>query len=574
MQYALRDFFGMLRTVAGSTDSPSKHAPEPETPRPVFIGSMVINILALALPITILQVYDRVLPNASFSTLNALIIGLIVVVSFDLVLKYARSHLVNWAGASYTHRVSTKALGVILNGSRDNTPVAEHLDRLAAINGIGNHIGGLSRVIKIDMLFIPVFAGIIFIVGGPLVLIPLLLFTIFGYLSFHRTLKLRQVIKERELTDSRKNDFLIEVFSAIPTVKAIAMEPSMLRRYERLQLHASNVVQQLIVLTNAAQTFGSLFTAMSTISIVGIGAILVIKGGLTMGGLACCMLLSSQLIQPLTKILSAWNEIQLTAHYREKVDNIFEHAPTATSSGHVQTTKIETPASISFKDVTIRYGDATPLFQRLHLNIAPGEIIAFRGSDGSGRSSLLRAINGGTLPAAGSVELDGVPVSYENNGAIRSAVRYVAQEPALFRGTILENLTIFGKTPVKNCLWASKLIGLDEIIIRMPMGYDTQLEGAAGQDIPASTSQRICIARALALKPSVIIFDEANTALDLPGEKAFMAALEELRGRMTIILSTHRPSLLRQADRAFEVGDGQVLPLSTVNNKKHAGVAS
>lgn len=535
---------------------------EPSPGKDVFLGSAVINLLALALPITILQVYDRVLPNASMSTLTAFIIGLSAVVVIDTILKYARGHLLSWSGGAFVHNTSSNALGQMLRTPpplHRKTPAAEHLDRLAAISGVGDFHSGAARIVLIDFLFIPVFAGVILLVGGWLFLLPMILFAVFGALAVRRTARLRELIEEREKTDARRNDFIMEILEAMPTVKALSMEPLMMRRFERLQGAVSEVVQKTVLLTTEAQTFGALYGAASTILIVGFGAIFVINGQMTLGGLACCMLLSSQLLQPLMRVLSAWNEFYLVRHRRDQVAELFENTAPLPKTTTAPVTKITVPASVTLDKVTIGHGNAEPLFDDLSLYWDAGHFIALQGKDGSGRSTLLRALTGSLAPQSGKIMIGDTVRTIDTVATIRASVRYVGQEPTLLRGTLLENISIFGRTNLQDCLWATKLIGLDSEIIRMPLGYDTPLESSAGRSLPAATAQRISIARALAMRPSVLILDESNTALDLPGEKALINALRHLKGQLTIIFSTHRPSIIRLADHVYYVGDGRVL---------------
>ena len=158
----------------------------------------------------------------------------------------------------------------------------------------------------------------------------------------------------------------------------------------------------------------------------------------------------------------------------------------------------------------------------------------------------------------------------ENSGG---AIQYVGQTPTIFRGTILENLTLFGELPAKVAIAASRLIGLDDEIVRMPMGYDTMLKNSGGRDIPAPTAQRLCIARAIAMRPSILILDEANTLLDLAGEQRFIEALKKLRGKITIIATTHRPSLLKLADVAYEIEAGQLKRIDVASVEKRAAAS-
>ena len=219
------------------------------------------------------------------------------------------------------------------------------------------------------------------------------------------------------------------------------------------------------------------------------------------------------------------------------------------------------PKSVEFSGVTLQYGSAKPLFENLNLKFDAGKLIALKGIDGSGRSSFLRAIMRDTPIAKGKIVVGNDNICISDPRFERGSVQYVGQSPTLFRGTILENLTLFGALSAKTALSASKIVGLDEEVVRMPRGYDTLLKSAAGRDVPAPTAQRICIARALATQPSVLILDEANTLLDFAGEQRLTQAFKSLRGKITIIIATHRPSLIRLADQAYDVQAGRVLRL-------------
>ncbi len=549
---ALTNFAELVRTEA----SDDTIMPEPAVSTSTYIASAIVNLLALALPFTILQIYDRVLPNASFDTLTALVTLLVGVVVVDAILKYLRASLVNWSAASFTHKLSMKALSTMLAArpsQYSRTMASEHLERLTAVTGLGGHLGGQSRLVAVDILFIPVFAAVIVLVGGPIFFVVLGLFGMFGYLALRRTNSLNTAIAESETHEARKHDFIIEVLRTMQTVKSTAMEPLMMRRFERLQSSASMITQRIIRLTGEAQTYSVMYAALSVIAIVGVGAVLVLNGRLTLGALACCMLLSSQLLQPLMRSLASWNEIQLARHRRGRVSKIFEGASEAAPVAVEYHERFQ-PRQVVLKNVTVQYAGAEPLFENLDLEIPKGALVAIKGADGSGRSSLLRLLMDDTPVARGVVQVG----DSKDMSVARSAVRYVGQTPTIFRGTILENLTLFGELPTNAALSASRIVGLDDEVVRMPLGYDTMLKSSAGRDIPAPTAQRLTIARALATMPSVIILDEANTHLDLAGEQRFVEALRHLRGKITIILATHRPSLIKMADDAYEISDRQV----------------
>ncbi len=521
-----------------------------------YVASGMINLLALALPLTILQIYDRVLPNASFDTLTALVALLGAVVVLDGILKYCRASVINWGGASFIHTRTMLALDRMLGmrpGRFSQTRTSEHLDRINAISAYGRHLGGPTRVAAVDILFIPIFASIILVVGGMVFISVVSLFCLFSYLTLRRTQALNDAIRERESHEARKQDFIIEVLQAIQTVKSLAMEPLIMRRYERLQATSSLITKKVIRLTGTAQTYSAAYASLSVIMVVSVGAFLVLEGRLTLGALACCMLLSSQLLQPLMRSLASWNEIQMARHQRGKVSAIFEDDAETGEVACPMPSHVPClgPLPIIFREATIQSADGSTAFESLCATLNAGKIIALRGTDNSGRTTLLRSIIGDGIVSGGEIFVGEIP-----SAQARSVTCYVGANPVLFRGTILENLTLFGDIPSPAALATAQSIGLEEEVARLPLGWDTMVKSTLCREVPVAIAQRIAIARALALEPSVLIFDEANTTLDHRGEASFAKMLEDRRGDATVLIATHRPSLLSLADEVYDVGQG------------------
>jgi len=558
-----KDLFRMIasfRPLRFINSSNGEEVSEPAVPKSVYAASIFINCMALALPLTILQVYDRVLPNDATDTLFFLIVGLVTVVMIDALLKFLRSYVIGWTGAAFTHVASLEAFRRLMNTSShefEKTSVSSYLNRLNALSNAGDFLGGQSRVIGIDLPFVPMFGVIMYLVGGSIVLVPIFLFAIFALLAVYRSRKIREVVEERDKHDNRKYDFVIEALSGMHTIKSMAMEPQIMRRFERLQHQVGDLSHRSIVLTGAAQSFGTLYASLSTVALVVYGAHLAIAGSLTIGGLACCMLLSSQIIQPLLRSISMWSEIQTMRYRRQEASRLFElpeapkaEVPIADLAGRIRTVDL----AFQFE------GDNKPVLQNINVDIAPGEIIGLKGEDGSGRTTFLRLICGDLKPTGGSILVDGINLGGPLGGRVLPRIGYVDQTPFAFRGTILENLTMFGDTSAQRAREAAELIDLEVEIKRYPTGFDTPLGDGTAHDIPASAAQRINIARTLARDPAVLILDEANTAFDHRGEEAFVNALHTLRGKMTVIIATHRPSLMRLADRCFEVKKGGLHP--------------
>ena len=534
----------------------------PPLPKSVIISTLFINLLALGLPLTILQVYDRVLPNEALNTLAMLIVGLIGVLIVDIIMKLARYYLIGWSAAAFVHQSSTEAFSRIMHAPPamvEKETVNVFANRMNSLAALGEFYGGPARLLMIDIPSVAIFLVIMGIVGGTIVFIPMIMFAVFALLTYRRNLHLNSVVQEQSEHENRKYDFVIEVLSGIHSVKSMAMEPQMQRRYERLQRQAGNLNMKSIYFSGVAQANASLYTGVSTVMIVSYGGVLAINGQISVGALACCTLLSGQIIQPLLRGISVWTEMQNVTQKKRDAAKLFE-LPNAHAPDHAVTNV--TGSSITIRNLTFRYPKSeVPVIDNLSLTINEGEIIGLNGDDGSGRSTLIRLIHGDLKPESGDIFVGNSPIIADSGLGICREIICVDQTPAIFRGTILENLTMFkmGDSVLK-ARRAAKLIGLDQDIQRYPEGYDMMLgEGVSG-NIPAAFAQRIAIARALAREPRVLILDEANTALDDRGEAQVIEALNHLRGAMTMLIISHRPSFLAIASQIFDLKNGQLTP--------------
>ena len=259
----------------------------------VPLASLAVNVLSLALPIVILQVYDRILPNAALGTFTLLIIGLVVVLLFDGFFRTARAYITGWSAARLEHLIGCRAIDRMLAaaiGEFEKSPPGIHLDRLYAIDQLREFHAGQARLVMIDLPFVGVFLCLIWFIGGPLVVIPIGLLAVLGAMGLLLGRKLKQLIAERAKLDDRRYSFIIEVLSRIQTVKLLAMEPLLLRRYERLQESGALGAYETTRLSNLTQSLGSLFSNLVMISVAAVGATMVVEHELSIGGLAASTL--------------------------------------------------------------------------------------------------------------------------------------------------------------------------------------------------------------------------------------------------------------------------------------------
>ena len=542
-------------SLNASAEDPSAMIKASRLPLSVYFGSAFVNFLGLALPLTILHVYDRVLPNQAFDTLAMLVIGLIGVVILDSVLRIGRGAIMGWRAAAYGHNKSMDAMARLMASNArqlQNTKGSTIISQLQSLSDMAEFQGSTARLLLIDIAWVPVFAIVITVIAGPLIAVPtafLIAFVV--YISF-QTRRLRKIIDKREEVEERKYDFMLETLQTMQTVKSHAMEPLMMRRFERLQSSSSLELQKNVLSSQTIAQAAGLFALLMTLGVVVFGALMVIGGSLTIGALAACMLLSSQMMQPIMRSLSSWTQIVQNDHKRADVEKLYAQISDqpAIIERVVRHQPEFAPAAISIRELAFHGAKDQVIFEKINLDIASGQFVGLKGADGSGRSVLLRCLMGEVTPAHGEISINGMAP----NDA-RQLISYVGQVPQVFRGSILDNLTLFGTYTAQDAKWVADLSGLSSEIHRLPDGFDTQLLGSSNPELSTAFSQLICIARAVVSKPSVLLLDASNNGLDAKTESSFADMLQHLSGKMTIILATQRPSLLRQADAVFELSN-------------------
>jgi ATP-binding cassette subfamily C protein LapB len=530
---------------------------EPSVPVAVKFASFSVNLLALALPLSIMQVYDRIIPNHSSATLAYLFLGLTLVIAIDYVLKTSRSALLSWHATQFGEKVENEAVSRFLrapNAAFERDPAEVNVSRYAAAAALADYHSGQARLVAIDLPFVGIALIVMTIVGGTMVLVPAVLFFFFAALAIGRARAFRKILDARTAQDNRKYDFIAEVLAGIHTVKVMAMEPQMQRRFERLQQAVAETTMASILTGQANQTSALVYGSVSQLIVVAIGGSQVINDHLTMGALACCTMLSGQILQPLLRAISLWTERESVDHRRAEVRLLLDLPSVEVAQAEHAA---DVMGDIEFEKVTFRY-DAAADFALgvVDLSIRAGTIIGVKGEDGSGRTTLLKLIQGDIEPASGRVTIGGVPTMDANFPAIRSRIAYVGAAPVIFSGTIMDNLTIFSPEKRDFARKMSQLLGLEATINLLPDGYETMLGRGMGDDLPMSIAQQVNIVRALANRPRVLALDEANMLLDAIAEPALIRALQTLRGHLTVMIVTHRPSLLALCDRLMIVEDG------------------
>jgi len=570
----------MLNSVFSSFFLPKmrvRHSPSgkwvssPGLPRDVVVASVVANIMSLAMPLAILQVYDRVLPNASTDTLLVLMLGVSGVLIADACIKISRAAVVGRLGAGFNHQAHSELFRRVLDAEPtqfSKTPVSVQVHQLRSLQSIADHYGDQGRLLAIDLPAGGIFLAVLIFIAGPLALVPVCLLAIFMLFALNRNKVLQQVVSDRADQDDRKSDFILEVLSGAKTVKSQAMEALIMRRFERLQRATAGLSAKYMRLSGQSRDASALFGILTTVFVVLFGALMTIHGNFSVGGVAASTLLSGQFVQPFLRAINQLTDMQRLKHDFQQVQDLFELPEVSPQ----EPLPHETDGSIRLDNVSVEVGDAARnILHDVNLTVASGQFVGFRGSDGSGKSTLMKILTGELVPTKCTVTVGGLQYDSAYQQALRKTVAFIDNQSAIFNGTILENITMFGAvSDIAHARMAAKLIGLEKEIHLLPRGYETQLGSDLGGKVPTATLQRICIARALASEPKILILDEANAQLDQHAEKSLVDALTRLKGYLTVVIISHRPSMIAVADRQFELRDGQVLSLDQTGTKEPA----
>lgn len=544
----------------------------------IVLTSLMTNLLALALPLGMLQIFDRVLKNQSVDTLIILTMGIVLMMVLEEILKGINTTVTNWLGARFKHRASMQVLNkffqIPMNLFSKEEPGA-YGEKMQTVSKVADVYSGSALLILLDLPFIFVFLGVIWLIAGDLVIVPVVLMSLFilSVIFFGRWMY-RQIMT-RDLNDERRISFLTEILSGALSVKTMSLESIMQRRYERLKENSAEQGERLFFGNNFASNLGSVMSQIMIVLVIFFGATLVLEGEMSSGALAACMMLSVRSLQPLQKALGTWMRYQAFMVGDRRLTNVL-----SMPGSH----ELGLPALEE-----IRYGlrldqlflshdgddEKSYLFEGLNLNIPKGHCIAIRGDSGSGKTTLLSLINGIESPDDGVVLVDGAPITEFQSESIRQKIALLPQEGTVFVGSILENLTMFEPTREARALQISEEVGLDLIVAGMKQGYQTPLGENASEILPMGVRQLIAIVRALAFDPEVILFDEANSALDFEGDKKLRRYLESRKGSLTMVIVANRPSMLRLADRHYRLQDGCLIADSdefVFNKSEHSDV--
>ena len=526
----------------------------------IAVASLFLNILALAMPLALMRIFDHVIPERDAAATFWLAVGVASALILEALLRVGRAYVGGWMGARFEHLTGCGAVERLLGAAItdfEKRGAGAYLERLNALKPLRELYGARAIGAVADLPFVLLFLGVIAYLAGTLVLVPIALIALFC-LAALAVGKLRSAIAEGMLANDRRLGFIIEVLSGVQTVKGLGMEEQMLRRYERLQETSADADYRLALHQGRSLGLGAVLAQLALIGVAGAGALFVIDGSLTVGGLAAAILLAGRAVQPFEDMAALWPRFQAAGFARKRLQQILD-MPVDKPTGLLELPAIK--GAVDLDGVSFNYGkgkdgeDLPPIFNNIDLHIEAGQTVGIVGRSASGKTTLLYLMMGILTPTAGVARIDGYDLRECDPAQVRRQVAYLPQEARVFNGTVLQNITMFRDDRAQDALAMSGLLGLDDVFNQLPKGYETRIGEGAEDKLPRGTRQRIAIARALVDKPRVLLFDEANAFIDGPADAQLLEVLMRLRGRVTLVMVTQRPSMLRLSDRIFEIRD-------------------
>ena len=541
----------------------------------VLFASVVLNITSLALPLVILQVYDRILPNQALDTFALMISALLFAAIIEVFLRIARSTILAWKGAQYEHATTMELLEHVLHADLvkfESNSVGRHLNKIDAVKQIREFYSGQTILMLVDLPFVIVFLILIWVFSQELVFVPLSVMAVFAVVSYVMGKKLKATLSDKSDASERKQNFLIEVLQGMHIVKSMGLEAPMMRRLERLQGHSAQSIFELSNINSVIQSVGATFSQVVMMCFVGIGSIYVVSGELTVGALAAGTMLSGRVMQPALKAMGLWTQLQGISIAKEKIQE-FKSIPLEAVDDQVD--KVQIDGEIEFDNIHFKHDQSDhELIKGVSLKIGRGESVGITGSNGSGKSTLIELLMGFMSPTEGTIKIDGRDIRTHDRSSMRAQIGYMPQHGVIFEGTILDNMTMFREgSAIDRALEIANKIGLTEVLMRLPDGLDTKVSGSNYDSLPVGVRQQIILVRSLVGcmhfgEPKIILFDDADSSLDVRHDQMLVNLLTELREKYTMIIISHRPSILRLCNRNYMLEDGDLIMLPWLSDQR------
>jgi ATP-binding cassette subfamily C protein LapB len=537
----------------------------------VLVAATITNFLGLSSSLFIMVVYDRVVPNEAIESLIALTIGVLIALVFDFIIKTIRAQFVDRAGKRADGRMSRLIFDKILNMRLDNR--RQKSGAMASIvrefDMLREFFTSATLVAVVDLPFIFLFIWVISLISGPLALVPLIAVPLVILSGLVIQPFLARIAESSMQTNMSKQSVLVETLNGLETVQATGSGRLMRRRFEEASDAQSDLGLKNRMLSNFAINSAASVQQLAQIATIFYGVFLIQDGTITMGAMIAAVILGGRTLAPLSQLASAMSRANGARQAYRSLSAVMNDDADQQNLTRSRLSRPHLSGAIELKNVSYTFpGASSPIIRNLSLKIPAGQKVAIVGRMGSGKSTMSRLISGLIEPSEGAVLIDGVDLRQIDKSDVRRNVGVMLQETWLFSGTVKENLQMgFYEYDDAHLLKIAKLSGVDDFVASHPQGYDMELR-ERGEGLSGGQRQSINLARALLHDPNLLVLDEPTSSMDTATEKSVIGRLKVWAGARTLVMVTHRNTLLELADRVLVMDQGAVVTDTTPEKLK------
>ncbi len=529
--------------------------------RDVILSAFVIGLFSVAMPLFVMNIYDRVVPNAAIDTLWVLSIGVVIALVGDLIIRIVRNYFVELAASRIDVKASSRIMENVLGMKLANRPVSagSFATSIQAFETVRTFFGAMTVVALVDLPFTLLFSLIIAFIAPPLI-IPIVVAGILILSYAYSAQKKMHALSEQSMKASAlRNAVLVESLNNLDELKSFNAERKTQSTWEETTVFLARISAQVRMVAASISNSASWLQQTAGVVIMVVGVHLIIENELTQGGLIAAYLLSSRALAPLAQAASMISQYHHAATALESLNEIMER-PTERPTTKQWISHPVLNGSVEFKHVTFKYPDEQKeALQDVSFKIKPGERIAILGRNGSGKSTLEKLILNLYEPTSGAVFIDDIEQHQIDPAELRHNIGYVPQDVSLFYGTLKENIAIGCWQPEdERIIEVAKQVGLMDLVNHHPDGFELQV-GEHGKNLSGGQRQAVALARALINDPPILLFDEPTGMLDSHAEQAILDTLTTQCQGKTLILVTHRTALLALTERIIIMDNGKVV---------------
>ena len=527
----------------------------------ILIASFLINVFTIASPLFVMNVYDRVVPNAAIETLWVLAIGVIVVFAFDFIMRNLRAYFIDAAGKKIDVQMSSNTFEQLMGLQMDFRPnsVGSLANTVHSFEFFREFITSATVSLLVDIPFAFLFIAVIAMLGGSIALVPLIMIPVMLLVSFLVQIPLSNLVQRSHQYTAEKQAVLIESLAGVETIKGMRAEGLMQRKWETLIKSLAKLGVKLRALANLSTNFSIYAQHMTVVGVVIVGVYKISAGDLTVGALIACVILAGRTLSPISQVAVLMTRYKQSRTSLGSLDDIMK-MPVERPYDKVFLHRPKLKGSIEFKNVDFSYpNQAIPALNKVSFSIKPGERIGVIGRTGSGKSTVEKLMLKLYQASSGTILVDNTEIQQLDPAELRHYIGYIPQDVVLFRGTIRDNIVI-GAPYVDDTvvMRAARLSGVDTFVSQHPEGFDRQIY-ERGQNLSGGQRQAIAIARALLSDPPILIFDEPFNSIDDTTIAYFFKHLNEYLINKTLILVTHKASLLGLVNRLIVIEGGRIV---------------